>query len=498
MTRKESEFRAVWRQGRVYGLGNALNRVAALLLIPVLLHSLSAEEWGAYALILIFSQALSMGASVINDSMARIYYDYEEETKRCQVVGTAFVLFLMAAALLGVLAYPLAIAINGFLFDHDRYFNAVLLANFGVIFELLLGMLLIYVRLRRRPLIFVSISLARSLIQLSLSIVLVAYLGMGVMGVVIGNFAAITLLSIPAAAMMLRHTGLHYRRPVAREMTRLAVPMVPAWFVRSSFNLIERTMLNQLTTTATVGVYAVGRRLTEQFDNLLTLPFAHVWGVHLLEVGDSVERAKELNRVLNLVMFVLTGASLTLSLFCLEILQIIAAPEFWDVAPVIPIMALTGIVGVPIYHFERCLLQKKQTVYMPIINWSVVAFSIGIFFIMIPIHPLWGTACAGLMVFLFKLSLTVFFVARCSDVHRLFPWGGVATYILLAIITYGVSLWLIGDTVSLAGIAGKLALLAIGGTIAFYSPAFDRDERRAAIGMANGFAQRLGLNFGGR
>ena len=85
MSGKESEFRAVWRQGRVYGLGNALNRVAALLLIPVLLHSLSTEEWGAYALILIFSQALSMGASVINDAMARVYYDYDDEPARRQV-----------------------------------------------------------------------------------------------------------------------------------------------------------------------------------------------------------------------------------------------------------------------------------------------------------------------------------------------------------------------------------------------------------------------------
>ena len=77
-----SEAKTIWKHTRVYGLGNVLNRVAAFLLIPVLLHSLSVEQWGAYALIVVVTELLVHVFAVISDGMARVYFDYDEEEGR--------------------------------------------------------------------------------------------------------------------------------------------------------------------------------------------------------------------------------------------------------------------------------------------------------------------------------------------------------------------------------------------------------------------------------
>ena len=43
-----TESRLIWRHGRIYGVGNLLNRTAGLVLIPVYTHKLSVEEFGVY------------------------------------------------------------------------------------------------------------------------------------------------------------------------------------------------------------------------------------------------------------------------------------------------------------------------------------------------------------------------------------------------------------------------------------------------------------------
>jgi len=77
-----SEAKTIWKHTRVYGLGNVLNRVAAFLLIPVLLHSLSVEQWGAYALIVVVTELLVHVFAVISDGMARVYFDYDDDEGR--------------------------------------------------------------------------------------------------------------------------------------------------------------------------------------------------------------------------------------------------------------------------------------------------------------------------------------------------------------------------------------------------------------------------------
>ena len=54
-----SELKLILRHSLVYGTGRLLDRLAALLLIPILVHHLSPEEWGVYLLILAVAEILA-------------------------------------------------------------------------------------------------------------------------------------------------------------------------------------------------------------------------------------------------------------------------------------------------------------------------------------------------------------------------------------------------------------------------------------------------------
>lgn len=476
---RESEARTIWRHGRIYGLGNLLSRLAAFLLVPVLLHALSPEEWGVYALTLVVGQLIMVVPSGIIRTNVRLYFDQSDETGRNIVVGTTFVVFSCAAVLLLVLAYPLALVATEVIFGDREYVWVFFLANVALIFQMLLVIELDFLRVRKRSGLYLGSSLVRSLAQFGVSIVLVLGFGMGVMGVVLGQLAACAMTALPIAAIILSRTGIPFRRELAREMLRLGGPLIPAWFARAADGLSARYLLNLLTSTATLGLYAVADKVADQLRQLLSEPIANIAGIRLLEIGDRAERAAEFSRAQVYVTFVLASAGLALALFGPEILRVIAAEEFWSAAAVVPFLALIYVLDLTVWHFETVLIQRKKTVYLPLSNWSALAVGIPALFLLVPSHGILGGAIAVLLGQAFRFGATVWFASRCSSYVALFPWASYATVLGLAIGTYAASVHLTGGSVSATNFVLKLGLLAAFVVGAYYSPAFSGEERRA-------------------
>lgn len=474
-----AELALIWRHGRVYAFGRVLDRLAALCLIPILVHVLSPEEWGIYAIILVVSEVLAVAPMGVLYTMIRLYFDDQAEGHRRRVIGTTFLLLAAAAVVLTLLAWPLARLTVWALLDQPAHVLAFTLANLGIAFNLLFELELDYLRAEKRSVVFVVVTLARSLLQFALSIALVVVWHLGVIGVVLGQLAAVILVSLPLAAAMIARFGLTYDPAVASEMARIGLPLIPAWLGRSALDFVDRGLVNALGGTAMLGLYALGARLADQLRTLMTGPFSDIWRVRLLERASRAEAAVEFNRAQLFFLALLALAVLALSAFAPEIVALIAAPAFQGAAEAVPLLALSHLLRTVAYHFQLGLLERKRTGSLPFVNWSTVALAALALWLLIPRFGILGAAAAILLAQAGRLALSAWFAALHSDYVRLFPWRSYCGILSLSVAFYAAIAAVSGAEISPVGVLVKLALLAAFTAALYLCPIFTAAERGA-------------------
>jgi O-antigen/teichoic acid export membrane protein len=477
-----SELRTIWRHGRVYASGNLLNRLASFLLIPVLLRTLSPEEWGVYVLLLLVGQVVAVVPAAVADTTLRLYFDHPEEKTRGRVISTAALVHLAIAIAVAAVAFSCAGLLANLVFGHRDYGTALFLAIASWSFEALLVMELMYFRLLKRSDRVVYATLTRSLSQLGLCIFFVVALRMGLNGLMLGYTLAAALVSIPALVLVFRETGTTFSTPVARELLGLGLPLVPAWLARSLFHLAPAYALNVLGSMSLVGIFSLASKLVEQLRLTLITPFATIWGVSLLEVAEQPERAREFNRVFLYFTFPLMMAVLGLSLYAPELVRLLAASEFGRASAVMPLLAFSYALHPVYYHFQMCIIESKRPRYLVLVNWLALGFAAVAFGLLIPRLGITGAAIGELASGVFRLALAAWLAARCSVQSRLFPWRGVATLMGLAAACHLLFSAVVGAEMSVRNLFLKAACLAVFGLLGYLAPVFTREERREIRG----------------
>jgi O-antigen/teichoic acid export membrane protein len=478
---------AIGRHGIVYGGGMILNRIAGFLLIPILLHTLSAREWGAYSLILLVGQFLLVAPTSLIDAMARLHFDHDTKEGQDGVLATTLGFFLIFAVLFALFAYPLAVVTAKLVF-HGQYVRELFVANLGLPFEILLDIQLTYLRIRKRSGLFVATTLGRSLIQFGAAILFVIGFGMGVMGVVLGGVVALVAVAVPVGFVTGRGVGVRPVRQVAKEIVRLAAPMAPSGAAKTALDLMESYLVSLFAGLGLVGVLAVATKLADQLRILVTGPFAQIWEVSVFEAAQDERQSAAVNRALVYFFLLLTGAAVTVGLFAPEIVRIIAAKPFWAAATVVPILVLSQIVKLLNFHFEIGLIERKRTGYLPFVNGGAVVLAFGLYGGLVPTFGLVGAALANLATHVSRLIAAATFAARCSNYTRDFPWKALAYLLGLGAATYVAGAHAFADG-TILGMLGKAAAVFAFLVLGFVGPIFPGEERR---GMLRDIGRRLG------
>lgn len=472
----------------MYGLGGVLNRLAGLLLIPILLRALSPEEWGVYTLLLLAGQVAAVVPGALADGMSRLYFDPRVERDRDAVVSTALILGLGVAALV-LAGLPAAGRIAAGLLGDASLGPVAGLAMAAWSCEALFELEQASLRLRIQSGRVVRTSLARSLAQFGLCVLFVVPLGMGVAGLLLGYLLAVALVALPLLASLLREHGTRFRPELARWLVGPSLPLLPAGLARSLLGLAPAYALNLLGSTGAVGIYGLATKLADQLRVALMGPFADIWGVRRLEVAGQPERALELYRVLLLFVLLLLASVLALALYAPELVRLLAAPEFRPAESVVPIVGFAYALVPLHYALWVGILRSGRTTLLLRAGLLALALAIGLLVLLVPRLGVTGAALAELGAGLALIGLLAI-GARRAGAPAGFPWSGVATLFALAVATWASACGVLGLEVGVAAFAGKAVALAAFAGAAFALPVLTPRERREIRGRLLGWLGR--------
>jgi O-antigen/teichoic acid export membrane protein len=465
------QLKRLGKHSAIYGLGGLVQRILAVVLLPLYTRYLSPSDYGKVetliALTTVAGIVLRFG---ITSAFFRFYFDSPEPERRRLVLRTSF-WFTMTMATAGLLAgLALAGEISELLFGSADDSELVMAAFVGLWGGMNYEQLTSLFRVEERSVAFVSASLANILLTIGATLILVVALEKGPIGVIVGNFTGTLLVYAALIGYRREQLGLQLDRGLLREMNRFGVPLMPTALFLWTTNFSDRLFLVRLADTTEVGLYSVGVRLASAMVLLLTA-FRMAWPAFAYSIDDDREARRTYAFVLTYLVLLSTWVATGLALLSPWVVDWIAAPAFAESSRVVGPLAFSTVAFAGYVVVAIGVGRARRTQFNWVVTGAAAAVNVALNLALIPPYGMMGAAIATIAAY------TTMFAGMAWWAQRLYPvpyqWRRVLTAA-----GAGVALVVVGKLVGgglpvalSLGLAYPLVLLPLG----FYLPA----ERRA-------------------
>ena len=324
------EIKRLGKHSAIYGVGGLIQRLVAVLLLPLYTRFLSPSDYGAIeALVALTAVIFALLRAGIQSSFFRFYFRAETDRERLTVVRTSF-WFTMGAATIALAAgelfapqishVPLRLGrahgprprrLRRPLGDDELRPADGALPRRGALGELL----------DRR-------ASRTSPLTIGITILLVVVLDQGPLGVIVGNFSG--TLAVYAVLLAYRRTqlGLEFDRGVFRKMTEWGMPLVPSVIALNAIDFADRILLVRIKGQHELGLYAIGMRISAGLLFVLAA-FRTAWPAFAYSIREDNEARRTYGFVLTYVTFFSSWAALALGLAAPWIVRLLTTPDFY-------------------------------------------------------------------------------------------------------------------------------------------------------------------------
>jgi len=454
-----SEAKVLTRHSLIYGLAPVLSGIVSFIMLPIYTRNLTPADYGVLELISITTTLLSFIVGVgIQAAVSRFYFDFQELSERRRVVSTAYIgygsITLIFVAALLPFSHVLAKIILGSA-DMGLLF---VVALFSLAFDIILQIGLSFLRVEQKSLLVTSMTIARTILALSLNIYFVVIAHKGVIGILLSTLITSSVFTILLGSYTLKQCGTRVNFPLLGKMIKFGLPLMPsdisAYLVHASAGYFLKSYADMSMT----GLYSLGYKIGSMVNQFLTSPFMQIWGPRRYENFEDGDSEKIYARIFTYFVALNLFAGLGISLFSKEVIQIIADEAYWSAYKVVPIVSLAYVVFSFNYHFNVGIIMKKATKYIAYVNISNGILNLALNFIFIRKYSIWGAAGATLFCFIYKNALMYYFSNRLHKVHV--EWRRLSTLFGVSILCYFLGMTAASDSLWVAIAVKSAACLA--------------------------------------
>ena len=473
------QFKRLGKHSVIYGVGGLIQRIVAVLLLPLYTRYLTPSDYGAIeAIVALSAIVFAILRAGIQSSFFRFYFNAEDDRARLIVVRTSFWSTMAAATL--ALAAGLAFAgpISQALYGTTDNTDLVRAAFVGLWAAMNYDQLTALFRVEERSVSYSIASLANVLLTIGMTILLVVVLDQGPLGVLVGNFSG--TLAVYAVLVLYRRTqlGLEFDTGVFRRMTAWGMPFVPSVIALSLIDFSDRFFLVRLRDEHELGLYAIGVRIASALLFVLAA-FRTAWPAFAYSIRDDEEARRTYGFVLTYLTFLSSWGALALGLGAPWLVRLLTTPEFYGGSRAVALLAFSWVIFGAYVVVVTSIGRAGRRGSNWIITGAAAALNVALNLILIPPYGMMGAAASTVVAYAAMTAGITWKAQRVFPVY--YQWRRVG----LAVATAAV-LTAIGKLVD-GGLAAAIALSAVYplalALTGFYLPA-----ERARIGA---FGRRL-------
>ncbi len=404
------KFKETGKHGFVFGLGATLQRLIALILLPIYTTYLTTSEYGVWGLLSITGQMMGIVFSLhIVPALFRSYFDYHDDDNRKSVVSTALFLIVISCFILLIIGFLVSDYLSILIFGNKKYNMLILLIIVVTIFRNLHRVPFAVLRVQKESIQYTIFQLLFLLVGIAIIIYLVTIKNLGVLGIVFGHLIAALLLFLFLFPYVRKNLVLKFSRFEAKRMIHYGAPLVLAGISGFVFTYADRYLINYFLTLSEVGIYTLGYQIGMVMTVILINPTKLIWGPMFLSVKEHSNFSDFCSKALTYVILIGAFLFLILSLLSKEVIQIISNEEYWRAYKIVPLIALTYFIwsSRPILEVGIALKRKTKITAWYFFIGATINVILNLF--LIPLYGIMGAAFATLFAFSLMIAIDYYY-----------------------------------------------------------------------------------------
>jgi O-antigen/teichoic acid export membrane protein len=373
-----------------YGVINSIGKIAGLFLVPVYTRCFSPQQYGIIDLVTIAISLISIiGILQLESAIARFFFDADKKGQTILYVSTAFWTVLFLSSICFILTCLLSPLISKLVFKTTDYKFILIAAAISIPLANLLGFFSVLIRFFKKPVLYGIVTLAQLITAIGLSIWLVVFKKIGIIGVFIGQNIGSAVGLILFLIFLRKTIKFAWNKKILINFFAYSLPQVPAVGANMLNSYANRFFMLGYLTMSDIGLYSIALKVASIF-TLLQSAFRMAWGPFFWE---SFQKANHRKIYKNIFLLVVGGVFIFvvgISIFSKEIIQIVASKNFFQSSKLLPFLFLSGGLAIITDIVAVGPDIKKKMMYTTLVYYLGVAINIILLFCLIPTIGLIG------------------------------------------------------------------------------------------------------------
>ncbi len=414
-----------------YMLPIIIGNVLPFITIPIFTRILTKEDYGVLALAHVYAIFVSGLANFgMGAAYERNYFQFHSNRLETAQLLYSILLFVVLNFLfLAGLTYFFRGALSDLIIGSVEHGNILFWAFCAHFFSTISFYYLTYFKNSERAKDFVTYTIAASLTNLVVSLFLVAYLRIGVVGLVYAQLCSgatvFSILSYKFRASL----PLSLSKAMFNDSLRIAYPLTPRIFFGVIGTQFDKYMIGLLASVGGVGIYSIGQRISYIIFTYMTA-IENVFSPQVYNrMFDLKERGGEaIGKYLTPFAYISVFLALLVALFSEEVISILTPPSFHGAIDIVTILSMYyGFLFFGKLNGSQLIFMKKThiTSLLTIVSIGLnIGFNIPFILKWGAIGAAWATLLAGL------ISGTLFFLVAQHYYEIKWEYGRIGSIFL--------------------------------------------------------------------
>lgn len=470
----KEEFGRLFKHSSIYSIGNIAMRAGAFILLPLYTRYLTVSEYGILELLNATSQIVTSLVGIgLAHATLRFYFEYDEASDRKAVISTAMLSSLVITGASIFLLSFLSGVISRTLFDSEAYILALNITLTIIVFEMGRQIGLAYMRAKEYSVYYVVLCFAQFVIQVACNIYTVAFLKLGVNGVLIGNMLSVLIGMLVCLFLIVKECGIRYHFSKFKDMFNYSYPFLFNGLLSAILSNADRFILKVFLSMDAVGIYGLTLKFAALLNDVIVEPFQKSFGAFRFSImkNDNVNTIQ--SRTLGYLIFIVSWAGLGLSLMISDIIHLLTTPEYYSASRYIPLAVLAYTIASTNYIFQTGVLYNKQTIKIFYTNIISGAVGLSLLCLLVNFMGLYGACLTLIVQQALSTSVINYFSQNISRVE--YEYWKVSAAIATSVIIYLLSLLTLNLNF-MAAIAVKSVMLMLYPVALYYLGYFSKEE----------------------
>ena len=422
----------------IYSISNVATKAIGVVLLPLYSSFLSLAEFGVLGIlevtISIFAEVVNLG---LGPALVMLNNIKENEGRKKEILFTIFstsLIICLSFLIIGLLIIPYVSSSFG---DPEKFKLYFRLGLFVIVLRVLNNIFTDKLRAEERSVLFTIINLLKLVITLSLTIYFVAFLKIGVLGVLYSYVISESITFILLLPFLFPQMRFHFDKNIFSSSLGFGVPLIFSSIAMMVLNVSDRYILKYFSDYSVVGLYDLGYRVAGVMNMFFIMPISLTLMPIAYKVYNTDGDKRYFSKLMTYLTFLLVWAGLALSLYSKELIKIFALnPAYWPAYQVVPVVVFSYVVFGMRLVSSLGMFLTKNTKHVAYITIMAAIVNIALNFWLIPKYGMMAAAYTTLAAFIVLYFLSDYFSSKYFKI----PFENIK---LLKVISLGVLFYLL-------------------------------------------------------